>query len=265
MAIYIGLWDSVGGALFCLCDDPVPYYCASWYHCYQEYSLAVMQALIQPKRNRYWRSSTIESMATLLRRWMLWTMESQPLMELQGGCVRMCANILRIYTWGLSLGAMISFNKYVWCHNYGIMWLICTSYQRKSKQYIISLAAYQLLVQFASLEPRLTFSSAHVAVRTLNLLFHRQHPSMLVNSSSPLQWWHSCSAWTLNPSPDYDKEQTSDLVSHFAPGSVARGLLSRPLETRSTLRHSFENASLWPPLFVHIALQFWPIVGLLNL
>ena len=45
------------------------------------------------------------------------------------------------------------------------------------------------------------------------------------------------------------------------------GLLSRPLEMYSTLCCSFENASLWPwhPSFVHMALQFWPIVGLLNL
>ena len=33
------------------------------------------------------------------------------------------------------------------------------------------------------------------------------------------------------------------------------GLLIRPLEMRGALYHSFENASLWPPLFVHTALQ----------
>ena len=42
-------------------------------------------------------------------------------------------------------------------------------------------------------------------------------------------------------------------------------MLSRPLEMHDASRHSFENASLWAPLFVHMALQFWSIVGLLNL
>ena len=43
--------------------------------------------------------------------------------------------------------------------------------------------------------------------------------------------------------------QRTDLVSCFAQGSVACCL-----ELRGALCHSFKNASLWPPLFVHTAL-----------
>ena len=90
------------------------------------------------------------------------------------------------------------------------------------------------------------------------ILLCRPHPSMQVNSScsnSPLQWRRSRSARTSNLPPDYDKEQTSSLASLEARWHVAC-MLSRPLETRGASRRSFENASLWPPLFVHTALQF---------
>ena len=43
---------------------------------------------------------------------------------------------------------------------------------------------------------------------------------------------------------------------HLSLRSRLSGLLSRPLEMRGALRCSFDNASLWPPLFVHMALQF---------
>ena len=58
----------------------------------------------------------------------------------------------------------------------------------------------------------------------------------------------------------YDQEQTSPLalLDAWWPAGLN-------LETCSTLRCSFENAFLWPPLLVHIALQFWSIVSLLNL
>ena len=97
-AIYIGLRDLVGGVCF-VCVTTL-------YHMVvyldiaavkRYYTLAVMQVLTQPKKSRYWRSSTIESMATLSRRWMLWTMESQPLMELQGGCVRECVRVCSVH------------------------------------------------------------------------------------------------------------------------------------------------------------------------
>ena len=58
--------------------------------------------------------------------------------------------------------------------------------------------------------------SAHAAVRTLNLILRRPHPSMQVNSrclNSPLQWRRSRSARMSNLPPDYDKEQTSSLAS----------------------------------------------------
>ena len=58
--------------------------------------------------------------------------------------------------------------------------------------------------------------------------------------------------------------QRIDLVSRFAWGSVAcwAGLLKR-----AALRtvHSRMRRSLWSLLFVHTALQYWPIIDLLNL
>ena len=86
------------------------------------------------------------------------------------------------------------------------------------------------------------------------ILLCRPHPSMQVNSScsnSPLQWRR-----LLEHRIYHQTMQRTDLISRFARGLVACGLLSRPLETCGALRCSFENASLWPPLFVHMALQF---------
>ena len=62
------------------------------------------------------------------------------------------------------------------------------------------------------------------------------------------------------------KEQTSSLASLEARWLACMlSMLSRPFEMSGTLRHSFENESLWPPLFIHTALQLQPIVGVLNL
>ena len=113
---------------------------------------------------------------------------------------------------------------YAWYHNHGIMWLIHMSYWQQAqctywvnRSNIISLAVCQPLVQY----------SAHAAAQTLNLLLHRPHPSMQVNSSclnSPLQWRRSSRARTSNLPPDYDKEQTS---SRFIRGLVACAGLSK--------------------------------------
>ena len=53
--------------------------------------------------------------------------------------------------------------------------------------------------------------------------------------------------------------QRTDLVSRFTRGSVACWV-AWCREMWSTSRHSFQNASLWPHLFVHKALQFWPMI-----
>ena len=150
-------------------------------------------------------------------------------------------------------------NKHVWCRNHRIMANMHELLSIKAhilRESLISLAVCMSIVS--------TVRMPAAAAQTLNLLvlLRRPHPSMQVNSScanSPLQWWHPRSV-----------ESTTRLWQRIdAPRLSLRsrlgGLLSRPLETRAhgASRCSFENASLWPPLFVHTALQFWPI--LLNL
>ena len=86
----------------------------------------------------------------------------------------------------------------------------------------------------------------HVAAaRTLNLLLHRPHPSMQDQQQLLTEIHHCNGSVRMSNLPlDYVKEQTSSLA------------LLKALKTRGTLRRSFKNASLWPPLFVHTALQF---------
>ena len=61
--------------------------------------------------------------------------------------------------------------------------------------------------------------------------------------NSPLQWQCSRSARMSSLPPDYDK-QTLSLA------------LLKDLEMCGALCPLFQNASLCPPLFVHMALQF---------
>ena len=116
--------------------------------------------------------------------------------------------------------------------------------QRKS----VSLAVYQPLVQYAcsstNFEPITSWTT----------------PRCQVNcscSNSPLQWRRYRSARASNLPPDYVKEQISSLAS---------------LEARWPAEQASRNARRFapfvrvcPPLFVHTALQFRPIIGLLNL
>ena len=56
------------------------------------------------------------------------------------------------------------------------------------------------------------------------------------------------------------------LTSHFALLEAWRpSYLAGLSDAQHTSHHSFENASLWPPLFVHMALQFQPITSIHNL
>ena len=141
----------------------------------------------------------------------------------------------------------------VWYHNHEKMWLICMSYyskhtySEKSKQYHLPSCMS-------------TISTARMQQhnQTLNLLLCRPHPSMQVNSrcsNSPLQWqWIATFEQSENIESITRLWQRTDLISRFAWGLVACGLLSRSLETCGALSRSFENVSLWPPLFVHMAL-----------
>ena len=61
--------------------------------------------------------------------------------------------------------------------------------------------------------------------------------------------------WTIDR---YDREQSTSPLASFEAAQQAS-------QTPNASRPSFKNASLWPPLFVHTALQFWPILSLVNL
>ena len=143
---------------------------------------------------------------------------------------------------------------YVWCHNHGIMaanmheLLTVLKLTYSEEVYLPSCTQFMSVV-----------STVRMPTRTLNLLalLRRPHPSMHVNSSCSnlsLQWWHQI----------YHQA----MIKHRSRLSLRlrlSGLLSRPFETCSASCHSFKNASLWPPLFMHTALQIWPIMSLLNL
>ena len=89
----------------------------------------------------------------------------------------------------------------------------------------------------------------HAAALTLNLLLRSHISRRWITAAART---HHCNGDVLALLEHQTYHQTmrlwqrTDLISHFAQGPVACSL-----QTCGALRRSFENASLWPPLFVH--------------
>ena len=99
--------------------------------------------------------------------------------------------------------------------------------------------------------------------RTVNLLLRRPNPLMQVNVQQQLfELTTAMATFSLcsNVESTTRAWQRTDLI-HLSLCSRLSGLLSRPLEIHGASCHSFKNTSLWRPLFVHMVLQFWLIVG----
>ena len=94
------------------------------------------------------------------------------------------------------------------------------------------------------------------------LLWHRQHFSLQAKSSC-LNSLCNSDILALLERWIYHQTMTKNRPCLLL-CSRHSGLLSRPLEMCGALHCSLKNVSIWPPSFVHTALQFWPVTSLLN-